>query len=188
MTDQVTHEDLTEAQRAYIEELAAVMTASGLPRMASRVYAAILVHERGSMTSAEVAATLQVSAAAVSTAVRWLTQVSMITRRTVPGSRRESYLVDSDSLIRLVTHDTNALTAWVSGFARGRDVVEPGGAAADRLAELEDFFTFLIGEMDGIMARWQEHRAQASARSQAGPAPQTGPTSQSNPSRSARKR
>ncbi|USQ79441.1 hypothetical protein NF556_17835 [Ornithinimicrobium faecis] len=176
MTDQVTHEDLTEAQRAYIEELAAVMTASGMPRMASRVYAAILVHERGSMTSAEVAATLQVSAAAVSTAVQWLTQVSMITRRTVPGSRRESYVVDSESLIRLVTHDTNALTAWVSGFARGRDVVEPGGAAADRLAELEEFFSFLIGEMDGIMARWQERQAQA------------GQEPQSSPSRSARKR
>lgn len=161
---------LTADQRAYVEELAAVMTASGMPRMASRVYAAILVHERGSMTSAEVAQTLQVSPAAVSTAVRWLTQVSMVTRRTVPGSRRESYRVDSDSLIRLITHDTNALTSWVTGFARGREVVAPDSAAARRLAELEEFFQFLIEEMDGVMERWEEHLAQ------------------SRPSRSARKR
>lgn len=161
MADQAGSDTFTEAQRAYIEDLAAVMTASGVPRMASRVYAAILVHERGSMTSAELAATLQVSAAAVSTAVGWLSQVSMITRRTVPGSRREHYYVDSESLIRLVTHDTNALTSWVTGFARGREVVEPGSAPAHRLAELEEFFVFLIGEMDGIMARWQEHVAQS---------------------------
>lgn len=161
---------LTTDQRAYVEELAAIMTASGMPRMASRVYAAILVHERGSMTAAEVAQTLQVSPAAVSTAVRWLTQVSMVTRRTVPGSRRESYRVDSDSLIRLITHDTNALTSWVTGFARGREVVEPDSAAAGRLAELEEFFQFLIDEMDGVMERWEQHLAQ------------------SRPSRSARKR
>lgn len=170
MAEPVASETLTADERAYIEELASVMTASGMPRMASRVYAAILVHERGSMTAAELAATLQVSPAAVSTAVGWLTRVSMVTRRTVPGSRREHYVVDSDSLIRLITHDTNALTSWVSGFARGREVVEPGGAAAERLSELEEFFQFLIEEMDGVMQRWQEHVAQ------------------SRPSRSARKR
>lgn len=170
MAEQAGSEELTDETRTYIEELAAVMTTSGMPRMASRVFAAILVHERGSMTSAELAATLQVSAAAISTAVRWLSQVSMITRRTVPGSRREHYQVDSHSLIRLVTHDSNALTAWVRGFARGREVVQPGGAAAQRLTELEDFFTFLIAELDGVMLRWEEHQAQ------------------SRPSRSARKR
>lgn len=162
MAEQTVHADLTEAQCAYVEDLAAVMTASGMPRMASRVYAAILVHERGSMTSAELAATLQVSAAAVSMAVRWLTQVSMVTRRTVPGSRREHYAVDGESLIRLVAHDTNALTSWVSGFERGRAVVDPDGAAAERMAELQDFFQFLLDEMDGLMQRWHERRAQPS--------------------------
>lgn len=170
MAEQTVSDEFTDEQRAYIEELAAVMTPSGMPRMAARVFAALLVHERGSMTSAQLAATLQVSAAAVSTAVRWLSQVSMITRRTVPGSRREHYQVDSDSLIRLITQDTNALTSWVSGFARGREVVEPGSAAAERLAELEEFFVFLIDEMDGVMQRWQQH------------------LDQSRPSRSARKR
>lgn len=154
-------EEFTPAQLAYIEDLAAIITASGIQRMPSRVYAAILVSERGSMTSAQLAATLQVSAAAVSTAVRWLTQVGMVTRRTSPGSRREHYVVDSDSLIRLITHDSNALGAWTTGFARGQEVVEPDSAAANRLAELEAFFAFLIQEMDGVMERWYARQGRA---------------------------
>ena len=153
-----TGEEFTPAQLAYIEELAATITASGIQRMPSRVYAAILVSEAGCMTAAQIAQTLQVSAAAVSTAVRWLSQVGMITRRTVPGSRREHYVVDSDSLIRLIAHDSKALSSWASGFARGQQVVAPSGAAAKRLAELEEFFEFLLQEMAGVMQRWYAHQ------------------------------
>ncbi|WP_114907221.1 GbsR/MarR family transcriptional regulator [Ornithinimicrobium murale] len=160
MTDQAP-EELTAEQRAYVEELAGVLTASGIQRMPSRVYAAILVNESGSMTSAELAATLQVSAAAVSTAVRWLTQVGLVSRRTMPGSRREQYVVDGDSLIQLIAHDTSALNSWSTGFERGLQVVQPGGAAAHRLTELREFFVFLLEEMDGVMRRWEERKAQS---------------------------
>ncbi|WP_109473318.1 GbsR/MarR family transcriptional regulator [Ornithinimicrobium cavernae] len=174
MAEQVAPQEgpdgFSEAQLAYVEDLAATITASGVQRMPSRVYAAILVSEQGSMTAAQLAATLQVSPAAVSTAVRWLTQVGMVSRRSTPGSRREQYVVDSDSLIRLIAHDTSALNSWTSGFARGLEVVEPGSSAAHRLAELREFFTFLVEEMDGVMQRWQERK------------------NQSSPSRSARKR
>lgn len=165
----------TDAQLAYIEDLAATITASGVQRMPARVYAAILISEEGSMTAAELATTLQVSPAAISTAVRWLNQIGMVARRSVPGSRREQYVIDSESLIRLIAHDTRALSAWVTGFARGREVVAPDGAADQRLSELQEFFVFLIEEMDGVMSRWQERRAQRS------------PAAADRPRRSARK-
>jgi len=167
----------TDAQLAYIEALAATITASGVQRMPARVYAAILICEEGSMTAAELAATLQVSPAAISTAVRWLNQIGMVARRSVPGSRREQYVIDSESLIRLIAHDTQALSAWVNGFARGREVVTRDGAADQRLSELQEFFAFLIEEMDGVMRRWQQRRAQCSPNSSAA----------DSPSRSARK-
>lgn len=175
MAEQTVPEGFTAEQLAYVEELAATITASGIQRMPSRVYAAILVSEGGSMTAADLAATLQVSPAAVSTAVRWLTQVGMVSRRSVPGSRREQYVVDSDSLIRLIAHDTNALQSWVVGFGRGLAVVEPGGSAARRLTELQEFFDFLLEEMDGVMHRWYARRRRDDVP-------------QPSPSRSARKR
>lgn len=157
-------------ERAFVEDLAAIMVGSGLQRMPSRVYACLLTSEQGAMTAAELAQTLAVSPAAVSTAVRWLSQIGMISRRPVPGSRREQYVVDSDSLPRLIANDTRAIAAWRAGMETGLSVFSPGGAAAGRLAELADFFEFLEGEMAGVMTRWQARRAQPS------------------PSRSARKR
>lgn len=153
---------LSQAQLAYVEELASIMTASGVQRMPSRVFAALLISQQGSMTAAELAAALRVSPAAVSTAVRWLDQIGMVSRRSVPGSRREHYVVDSDSLVRLIVHDTRALSAWIAGFDKGLEVVVPGSAPAHRLTELQEFFAFLVSEMDGVLQRWQERNAQPS--------------------------
>lgn len=162
--------EFTPDQLAYIDELAATITATGVPRMASRVYAAILISEQGSMTAADLVSALQISPAAVSSAVRWLSQIAMISRRALPGTRREQYVVDNESLIRLLAQDTSALRSWITGFSRGVSVVEPNGPAAQRLGELQEFFEFLLAEMDGIMQRWYAQRGQSS------------------PSRSARKR
>ena len=186
MSDETASRQFTREQLAYVEDLAATITASGVQRMPSRVYAAILVSEQGSMTAAELAAALQISPAAVSSAVRWLAQIGMISRRTVPGTRREQYVVDSDSLIRLLAQDTNSLHAWIVGFGRGLAVVEPGGEAARRLTDLQEFFAFLLEEMDGVMQRWYARRGQATPRPSADPSPiDPGPAT---PSRSARKR
>ena len=54
----------------FVERFAAAMVASGMPRMASRVFALLLSREDGSATSAELAAALQASPAAISGAVR----------------------------------------------------------------------------------------------------------------------
>jgi len=179
VAEQTVPEGFTTEQLAYVEDLAATITSSGVQRMPSRIYAAILVSEEGSMTAAELAATLRISPAAVSTAVRWLTQIGMVSRRSVPGSRREQYVVDSDSLIRLIAHDTRALQSWVVGFGRGLGVVEPDGAAARRLTELQEFFGFLLEEMDGVMERWWARKRQQGAAT---------PTGQPSPSRAARNR
>jgi DNA-binding transcriptional regulator GbsR (MarR family) len=55
-----------EAVRRFIERFALTMTEAGMPRMPSRVFAAILSAEDGRCTAAELAEGLGVSPAAVS--------------------------------------------------------------------------------------------------------------------------
>jgi len=71
------------------ERFASVLAESGLPRMPARVFAALLFCDAGGLTSAELTELLSVSAAAISGAVRYLSQLGFISRDRKPGSRRD---------------------------------------------------------------------------------------------------
>ena len=90
--------DLSVAR--FIERFAAVLEESGVPRMPARVFVALLAEDSGSLTAAQLAQRLQVSPAAISGAVRYLTQVSLVGREREPGSRPNSRTVPAVGRIR----------------------------------------------------------------------------------------
>ena len=85
-----------DAVRRFIERLASVLADAGFPRMPARVFAALLASEPGRLNAAELAELLQVSPAAVSGSVRYLSQVGLVSRESEPGSRRVGYRVPDD--------------------------------------------------------------------------------------------
>jgi ABC-2 type transport system ATP-binding protein len=66
------------AVRRFIEGFAAALADGGVPRMPARVFAALLATDSGRLTAAELGERLQVSPAAISGAVRYLTQVALV--------------------------------------------------------------------------------------------------------------
>src|SRR5215469_10353444 len=86
----------SEVVAQFVEKFAAVLTETGFPRMPARLFAALLASDSGTMTAPELAGLLQISPAAISGAVRYLTQVNLVSREHEPGSRRERYRVHSD--------------------------------------------------------------------------------------------
>ncbi|GAA3219955.1 GbsR/MarR family transcriptional regulator [Nonomuraea helvata] len=78
----------------FLERFAMLMPESGYPRMAARVFAALLVSDDGSLTAAELADRLQVGPSAISGAVKYLMRIGMVSRKRDPGERRDRYRVD----------------------------------------------------------------------------------------------
>src|SRR6185436_10524901 len=64
----------------FVERFALLLDEAGMPRMPARVFAAILADDGGRLTARELAERLSVSPAAISGAVRYLTQAGMIER------------------------------------------------------------------------------------------------------------
>ncbi|NUS75111.1 MAG: MarR family transcriptional regulator, partial [Streptomyces sp.] len=93
-----------EAVSRFVERFAAQLVEAGLPRMPARVFAALLSSDNGALTSAQLSEQLQISPAAVSGAVRYLSQVHMLSREREPGSRRERYRVHSDQWYQALTN------------------------------------------------------------------------------------
>ncbi|MER5707710.1 MarR family transcriptional regulator [Streptomyces sp. NPDC002122] len=147
-----------EAASRFVERFAAEMTAAGMQRMAARVFAALLASETASMTSAELAEQLRISPAAVSGAIRYLSQVSMVSRERDPGTRRDRYVLHNELWYETFTQRDQILTRWERVLRDGVETLGRDTAAGRRTAETADFFAFLQTEMLGIMDRWRAHK------------------------------
>ena len=146
-----------EAQplRDFVEHFAAALVVSGLPRMASRVFALVLSREDGSATSAELATALQASPAAISGAVRYLIQVHLIARSHRPGDRRDIYRLVSDDWYEMLAERVHDLQQLVQLSREGVDAVGAETRAGARLEKTAEFVEFWISEMSGVLQRWR---------------------------------
>jgi DNA-binding transcriptional regulator GbsR (MarR family) len=149
---------MTEDVARFVERFGATLEEGGVPRMAARVFAALLVTDSGRLTAAELAEQLQISPAAVSGAVRYLTQVGLVTREREAGSRRDVYRLHQEVWYEAIVNREPLLARWRRSLQEGVEAVGPDTPAGRRLSESVDFFSFLIAEMPAMLTRWREHR------------------------------
>ncbi len=154
--DQATSEP--DVLLAYIERLAGVLADSGVPRMPSRVFAALLVTDSGRLTSTELSDLLGISPAAVSGAVRYLTQVNLITRERAPRSRRDRYRVLDEVWQDAILSRGQVLARYETSLAEGVSLLGADTPAGRRLSESVRMFRFLRRELQGMTARWFAER------------------------------
>jgi DNA-binding transcriptional regulator GbsR (MarR family) len=150
-----------EAVRRFIERFALDLTEAGMARMPSRVFAAILIADDGQLTAAELTELLQVSPAAISGAVRYLTHLGLVARGREPGERRDHYRISGDMWYEVVARRDAILARWEQDLQDG--IKAAGGLdtrAGARLEENRQYFEFLRQEAPQIMARWRERAAQ----------------------------
>ncbi len=136
---------------AFVEEFAAQMVRTGLPKMAARVFASLVTTDAGALTSAELVALLRVSPASVSKAVGYLEGLELLSRDRDgdPGRRRERYRIDDDVWLRtwLTSARTNATLAELA--QRGTTVFAPATPTGARLERMRKFFEQLSADMAG---------------------------------------
>ncbi|BCJ37068.1 MarR family transcriptional regulator [Actinocatenispora thailandica] len=131
-----------EAIREYEEAFTTLLMQQGLPKMTARVLTCLFTTEAGSLTAAELARHLQISAASVSKAVSFLESQKLV-RRERDERRREHYVVDNDVWYQSMIASARSHAEFAETARRGVDVL--GGAAAVRLENIARFMDF-VGE------------------------------------------
>jgi len=142
----------------FVEKFAAVLTESGFPRMPARLFAALLASDSGTMTAPELAGLLRISPAAISGAVRYLTQVNLVSREHAPGSRREHYRVHSDVWYEAMARRDRVLSRCEQSLRDGIDLLGRNTGAGARMAETLAFFEFIQAELHSLLDRWRERK------------------------------
>ncbi|MFE2752112.1 GbsR/MarR family transcriptional regulator [Actinosynnema sp. NPDC059335] len=160
-----------QAVLRFIERFSSVFTESGLPRMPSRVFVALLCTDSGGMTSAELAELLRVSPAAISGAIRYLSQVNLVTREREIGTRRDLYRLFDDVWYEALFRRDEMFRRWEAPLKEGIGVLGSDTPAGGRIAEMLMFFQFVHSALPDLLARWRAYRDEHLG--QGGPADRT---------------
>src|SRR5215212_10985134 len=149
-----------DAVARFVERFALTFSEAGVPRMPARVFSALLVSDEGRLTAAGIAQTLRVSPAAVSNAVRYLTQVGLVAREREPGERRDHYRIHGGDTWYEVTIRRDAmLLRWQEDLREGIEAIGADTPAGQRLEETRRFYQFIHEEMPRLLERWREVRS-----------------------------
>jgi DNA-binding transcriptional regulator GbsR (MarR family) len=143
-----------DALLQFIERFASVLVAAGFPAMPARVFVAFHVTDADRLTAADIAEMLQISPAAVSGAVRYLTGVGLVHKERVPGSRRDYYRMPPDVWHEVMRMQSQVLARWASLLKEGAGLVGTDTPAGARMAAHTAFFEFLNTEIPGLLDRW----------------------------------
>jgi DNA-binding transcriptional regulator GbsR (MarR family) len=160
MADRTTGQRDEQGVRRFIEHLAMMLTEWGFPRMPARILGTMMTADEDSLTAADLAERLGVSAAAVSGAVRYLTNIGMINREPVPGSRRDRYRLPANPWYQTSLLEQELFKALIAlcndGIAAVGSEATPAGA---KIVEMRDYLRFLETELPRLLDRWNEVRA-----------------------------
>lgn len=147
-----------DAVRRYVESLALVLSQIGMQRMSARVFAALMTTDDARLTAADLASQLSVSPAAVSGAVRFLEQVGLVAKEREPGERRDHYRLFDDLWYATFLKRDRMIIMWRDAAGDGIDALGEDSPAGQRLAEMRDFLSFMLEELNGMYERWHKLR------------------------------
>jgi len=133
----------------FVDDFAALLATTGMPRMTSRVFVCLLTADADGLPAADLVRRLRVSPASVSKSIAFLEDMELVARRPDPGSRRERYVIDDEVWLRAWQADTGAHGRVATAAERGVAIFGADSVAGVRLATMGRFFSRLSDEMSG---------------------------------------
>ena len=152
---------MVDDQQRVVERIGAAITGAGVAPLPARVFAALLVHPHGRMTSAELVEALAVSPAAVSGAVRVLEQLGWTSRERERGSRRDVYVLQGDDWHHALLGSDQTYRPIEAALDAAVGIAHPEARA--RLVLSREFVVFVREEMVTMAERWDERRRRVEA-------------------------
>jgi DNA-binding MarR family transcriptional regulator len=160
-----------EAALAFVEALALFLEREGLPRMAGRIFAWLLICDPPLQSAADLTEALRASKGSISTMTALLVRARLVERVALPGRRRDYLRVRPRAMSELMLEATARLAAFRRLAEQGLGLLagEPPDVR-ERLEDVLDVSVFLEAEYPALIARFEARRdARAGARRE-GPA------------------
>jgi predicted transcriptional regulator len=150
--------------RTLVDRICAQAEAEGLPRIAARLFGALLLSPEPRCLD-DLAAELGVSKASVSTDCRRLLERGIVERVITPGERRDFYQLAPDFFAQIIRQSSRRWAA-MHELADGirQDAPDCPEAVRDRLAYIDAVHTSVCGRLDDLL---REHAGRARRQTRA---------------------
>ncbi|HEX6230935.1 MAG TPA: MarR family transcriptional regulator [Actinomycetota bacterium] len=146
-------------ERRFVEDLGVFFESTGQPRMAGRVFAALLLADPPEMSAADLAEYLTVSSGSISMTTRELIRLGLVERVSVPGERRDYFRANVGALPQLLRERLGVVSRMHELMERGEELAKgKDPQVRRRLEEIHAFYEFFEGELEQVLARWDERR------------------------------
>jgi len=143
------------AEQEFIEKMGMASEEDGFPRIAGRLFGLLILHE-GPFSLDELAETLQVSKASVSTNARLLEQAGIAERTGQPGDRRDYYRMSPDAPERIFANVRNRMEQMRELMEdTAEQLPEDQTVGRERVERMGHFYAFMLSEIEHTIERWK---------------------------------
>ena len=147
-------------ERQFVEDVGLLFEQLGGTRMEGRIMGWLLICDPPQQSAGELAEALMASKGSISTATRQLIQMGVVERVSLPGQRRDYFLIKSDSMDRLIQRRLAVMSIFRSLFEQGLELLEgKGPEVRKRMENIHAMYAFFEKEMPALMSRWEKERA-----------------------------
>lgn len=140
------------AQQAFIERLGLITQASGLPRIAGRLFA-LMVVQGGPLSFRELAEQLQVSRGSISTNTRLLEQLGVIERTSRPGDRQDYFQIRPRPYAQMIEVSLPRQKRSIEVVDEAIEDLGVEQGVQGRLKELRDFYQVNLEITETLLQR-----------------------------------
>jgi DNA-binding transcriptional regulator GbsR (MarR family) len=140
--------------KAWVEETALFFEGLGLPRMAGRVLAWLLVADPPEQTLKEMGEALGVGKGALSPALHLLLRLGLVERVRRSGERSDRYSVRPEAWKRLLMEKARAMGLYREAAEKGLALLPP--ERGQRLREMHRLYAFFEKALPELLRRYEE--------------------------------
>ena len=149
--------------RQLIERVGVLSEAEGLPRIAGRIFGLLLMTP-GECSLDDMAETLGVSKASISTDARRLEQFGIVVRTSRPGDRRDYYAIAPNALRESLEKKLRGMRMFLDILRDARELPDANAEVRDRIDEWEAWHEDAIERITTTLANIARPRATSARR------------------------
>lgn len=146
---------MNQASQRFIERMGLNFSDEGVPRIAGRLFALLLL-STSPRSLDDLARSLDVSKASISTNARLLQQWGAIDRVSLPGDRRDYYQIAEDGITRLLQIQIDRLRRMQETIEEARNEIDLQDAeiVRSRLDRIRTFQAEFLDILRALLDRW----------------------------------
>lgn len=149
---------MKQKRLSYIEEAGLLFEASGMTRMAGRIFGYLLICDEDVVSFNQIQEVLHASKGSISTNLKQLANTELIELVSLPGDRKTYYRASHIHIGDILKSRTKLMKSFADLFENARRLKSREDDVSEWLLETSGFYEWMEDQLDEIIDRWEKEK------------------------------